>query len=58
MAQYEWRNSIHTVDHIMYNIDLHFVICTDFGAILDFSMAEKDNGSVDIYAVICIFFVS
>eukprot|EP00593_Proboscia_inermis_P009033 CAMPEP_0171322350 /NCGR_PEP_ID=MMETSP0816-20121228/114902_1 /TAXON_ID=420281 /ORGANISM="Proboscia inermis, Strain CCAP1064/1" /LENGTH=60 /DNA_ID=CAMNT_0011820801 /DNA_START=1216 /DNA_END=1401 /DNA_ORIENTATION=+ len=33
------------------------VICTDFGATLDLSAAEKDNCSVDNHAVIDIFFV-
>ena len=58
MAQYEWRNLMRKIDHTMSDRDKHRVICTDFGATLDLSAAEKDNSSVDNHAVICIFFVS
>ena len=58
MAQYEWRNSMRTIDHAMSKIDLHRVICTDFGATLDLSVAEKYHSSVDNNVVICNFFVN
>ena len=41
MAQYEWRDLMRTIDHSMSNIDLHCVICTDFGATFDLSATEK-----------------
>ena len=52
MAQYAWHDSMRTIDHKMSNIDLHHVICTDFGATLELSAVGKDH------AVICTFFVN
>lgn len=39
----------------MSDPDVHRVICTDFGAMLDLMAAEKDNCSINNHAVICIF---
>lgn len=54
-AQYEWRETIRKVGQQMSDQNLHRVMCTDFGATLDLSAAEKDNSSVNNHAVICIF---
>ena len=43
-------------DLIMSNPDIHCVIYTDFGAILDL-ICEKDHSSVNNHTVICIFFI-
>lgn len=56
-AQYQWRNQMRKVDMTMGDLNLHRVICTDFGASLDLCSAEKNNCSVDNRAVICILFV-
>ena len=54
-AQYEWRDTIRKVDQYMSDPNLHRVMCTDFGAILDLSTAEKDYSFVNNHAVLCIF---
>ena len=41
----------------MSNPDKHCIICTDFGATLDLTAAEKDNCSVDNHSVLAIYFV-
>jgi len=56
-ASYEWKNWMRKLDMEMGDADMHRVICTDFGATLDLSAAEKDNCSVDNHAVLAIYFV-
>ena len=56
-TQYEWKNWMRRLDMEMSSADTHRVICTDFGATLDLSAAEKDNCSVDNHAVLAIYFV-
>ena len=56
-GEYEWKGWMRKIDMEMCNPDKHRVICTDFGATLDLSAAEKDNCSVNNHAVIAIYFV-
>ena len=56
IAQYEWRNQMIRRDHTMSNSDMHCILFTDFGATLDLMAVEKENSSVNNYAVICNFF--
>ena len=58
MAQYEWRNTMRKIDHLMTSPLNTRVICTDFGATLDLNAAELDNCSVAHHAVVDIFFVN
>ena len=45
------------IDFVMPNPDTHQVLCIDFEATLHLFASEKDNSSVEIHAVLCIFFV-
>ena len=58
VGEYRWRNLINFFDITMSNPVTTRVIYTNFGAISDLSVAEKDNLSVDNNAVICIFRVN
>ena len=46
------------IDHTILNTNLRCLICTDFGATLDLSAAEKEKRSVDNHAFVCVFFVT
>ena len=56
-CQHQWQNITKKKDLIMSNLDLYFVIYTDFGATLDLMACEKDSSIMNNHTVICIFFV-
>ena len=56
-AHYEWRNHMHKLDTTMGNPDQHWIYLTNFGAMLDLRIVEKDNCLVNNHAVIFILFV-
>ena len=57
-AKYEkQRNLMQKIDNTNGNANLHIIIITDFGATMDLFAKEKNNSSINNYAVIDIFFI-
>ena len=57
IGEYRWNNHHRKLDLTISDAESSCIICADFGATLDLSVAEKDNCSVHNCTVTTIFFV-
>ena len=58
MVEFQWRNTMRSIDATLSDSNFHQLICTNFGATLNLSKKESNTCYTENNSTVCIFFIN